>query len=76
MTFKPGQLLHLKLLSDRQKATKGRDKLTVKSSPGPQGWVKIQYIDGTDDFLTDDILRRFWSASLGAHTKLWGIMND
>ena len=73
--FKVGDTLIILNKKLREEAPEGRDKITIKSF-NSNGWVAIQYMDGTGDYLTYSLLEQHWGLSKAYGSPLWKALND
>jgi hypothetical protein len=72
--FKVGDTLIILNKKLREEAPEGRDTITIKSF-NSNGWVAIQYQDGTNDYLTYSLLEDHWGPSKAYGSPLWEAMN-
>ncbi len=72
--FKVGDTLIILNKKLREEAPEGRDRITIKSF-NSNGWVSIQYEDGTYDYLTRSLLEDHWGPSKSYGSPLWKVMN-
>lgn len=75
LRWKRNDILYITDLEKRKLAPEGRSKLRVQFVR-TDGWVDIEYEDGTCDSLMYSLLIDHWDVKPGTQTKLWKTINE